>query len=175
MKIGVVSDTHGGVDGFRRVLPFVVTCDLIVHAGDVLYHGPRNPLPEGYDPRALAELLNGLRVPLVLSRGNCDADVDQLLLKAPLLSPYAFLFVDGMKILVVHELGNPLPPYPVDVVIFGHTHRWGLEAKEGILYLNPGSPTLPKDCEPSFAVIDTALKVASVLDLGGDIMATREL
>lgn len=174
MKIGVVSDTHGGVEGFSRLLPFLRTCDLIVHAGDVLYHGPRNPLPEGYDPKALAELLNGLKVPLVVSRGNCDADVDQLLLRVPILSPYAFLFAEGLRILVMHELGDP-PPYEVDIIVFGHTHRWGLEAREGVLYLNPGSPALPKGSEPSFALIDTALRTASVLDLKGDIMATEEI
>lgn len=174
MKIGVLSDTHGGGRSFLALLPFVETSDLVVHAGDILYHGPRNPLPEGYDPKGLANSLNGLKVPVVYSRGNCDADVDQLLLRCPIQAPYALLFVDGLQILVLHELKGEELPYRVDIVIFGHTHRWEMFSKDGILYLNPGSPSLPKACEASFAFIDTSQRVASVLNLRGDIMATQK-
>ena len=80
MKIILISDIHGSVTAFRKSLQFAPSCDLILNAGDVLYHGPRNPIPDGYNPKELAETINELNVPFICAAGNCDAAVDQAVL-----------------------------------------------------------------------------------------------
>jgi len=92
VKIGLVSDTHGSVKTFQKVLsgPFQ-RVDLILHAGDILYHGARNPLAEGYDTSGLAALINELRIPALIAKGNCDSDVDQFVLDIPSCLPMCLL------------------------------------------------------------------------------------
>lgn len=153
LKIGVISDTHGSASAWARVINGVFRdVQLIIHAGDVLYHGPRNPLPEGYDPPGLAAALNSLQVPLVVSRGNCEAEVDQLMINWPLQAPYAFVQIESLRLLVHH--GHNLNPeeqlaqagrYGVDFFICGHTHIPVLKREKGVIILNPGSPSLPKN------------------------------
>jgi len=176
-RIFVVSDTHGGLSNwekFRR--EFLKEADLLIHAGDVLYHGPRNPLPEGYDPRGLVEELNNLKVPLVFCRGNCDADVDQLLLRYPLSFPYAYCFVNGCKIVVTHYLeGIRVEDFQVDLLICGHTHVPTIERRGKTMILNPGSLALPKGSSPSFAIIDLEEGKAEVLSLEGEVLKRANL
>jgi len=156
LKIGVTSDTHGDAEGWRRAIagPFAGV-DLILHAGDILYHGPRNPMPAGYDPAALAELINRAPAPVIIARGNCDSDVDQLVLELPIQAPYAFVVIEGVRIVVSHgdEFGleNPVPriakvaeKYGLDMFVCAHTHEPLLEHAGGALIMNPGSPALPK-------------------------------
>ena len=88
MKIAIISDTHGSITAFNRAMEVAGPCDFIVHAGDILYHGPRNPLPEGYKPQELANAINALDVPFVAAAGNCDAPIDQALLSVPIQAPY---------------------------------------------------------------------------------------
>jgi hypothetical protein len=156
MKIGVMSDTHGGVAGWQRAIAGPLAgVDLVLHAGDLLYHGPRNPMPAGYNPAALAELINRAPAPVIIARGNCDSEVDQLVLEFPIQTPYAFVVIEGLRIVVSHgdEFGlqNPVPgiakvaeKYRLDVFICGHTHEPLLERAGGALIMNPGSPALPK-------------------------------
>ena len=80
MKIGVLSDTHGSLTYLEKALDTLSDCDILLHLGDVLYHGPRNDLPEGYNPKAVIEILNNLDN-LTIAKGNCDADVDQMVIK----------------------------------------------------------------------------------------------
>ena len=87
MKIGVMSDTHGSLPYFEKALDLLEDCDVIFHIGDVLYHGPRNDLPEGYNPKGVIEKINNLDN-IIITRGNCDADVDQMVIKHPIQSPY---------------------------------------------------------------------------------------
>lgn len=159
MKIGVISDTHGSLSVWEKAYDkFLINTELIIHCGDLLYHGPRNPLPAGYDPGALLIEINALEKPLVLVRGNCDAEVDQMVLDYPLEAPYAHLFIDGFRILVHH--GHLELPAKAkngnDLIISGHTHLPGVKQENGVIYLNPGSPALPKDKgeTPTLAVID---------------------
>jgi putative phosphoesterase len=167
MRIGVVSDTHGSVLAWRRALD---NCfpqpDLILHAGDILYHGPRNPMPEGYDPAALAQAMNEAPAPVVVVRGNCDSDVDQLVLDWPIQAPYALVQQENLRIMVNH--GEEITPesaselvrrYGLDIFISGHTHHPVAEATESGVLLNPGSPSLPKwewegEAVPTAAVIE---------------------
>lgn len=152
MRIGVVSDTHGSLKAWKSTLDrLLASADIIVHAGDLLYHGPRNPLPDGYDPAALAHEINESPVPLVIARGNCDSEVDQAVVDWPVQEPYAYCFAEGLRILVHHgHVISPerLQPYinkdTCDVFISGHTHIAGISMNSGVLCLNPGSPSLPK-------------------------------
>ncbi len=185
MRVGIVSDTHGSAAVWKELLGGLFRdVDLIIHAGDVLYHGPRNPLPRGYDPQGLAELLNNSPVPVVFARGNCDAEIDQLLITWPLQSPYSFLQLGSLRLLVNH--GHELSPeglcslgsrYRVHVVVAGHTHVPLLKKENGVLFVNPGSPALPKDPAkgPTVALLDPeGLRLLS-LETGAVLERARDL
>jgi putative phosphoesterase len=164
MKLGIISDTHGGLKGWERALAGpLLKVDLILHAGDLLYHGPRNPYPEEYDPSTLALALNHSPAPLLIARGNCDAEGDQLLMDYPIQSPYVYIHIDNVAILMLHghemevddlwELGDR---YRVNLLISGHTHIYKLLQKGPLTLVNPGSPSLPKGEEiPTVALLDT--------------------
>jgi putative phosphoesterase len=140
--------------------------DVLLHAGDVLYHGPRNPLPQGHDAKSLAEAINAYEGRLVVARGNCDADIDQLVLDVPIQAPYALVVVEHRYILVHHghlasgaDMVSLMRRYRADLVVTGHTHVPVIErpaGEEGGLILNPGSPALPKtgDRRGTVAVVD---------------------
>lgn len=159
MRIAVISDTHGSLYWFNQAIKTLGDCHYIIHAGDVLYHGPRNPLPEGYNPKELAEQING-RPRILIARGNCDADVDQMVIKHPIQSPYLLLHLGGHKILVDHGYQHHKESYiqrakdlGVDLFIYGHTHIKELYRDGQLVILNPGSTALPKDDIHSAAVI----------------------
>lgn len=161
MKIGIVSDTHGSLTAFQRVLDVFGPCDFMLHAGDILYHGPRNPLPVGYNPQGLAEAINRLTVPFITAAGNCDAPIDQVLISVPIQSPYALFCTDKFRVLVNHghekseeELLELSIKWGVNILVTGHTHVKRLEKKDDIILVNPGSCALPKDGTPSVAVMD---------------------
>jgi len=168
-RIGVISDTHGSLLGWRQALDNCFRgVELILHAGDLLYHGPRNPMPDGYDPAALAQALNESPAPLVVVRGNCDSDVDQLVLDWPIQAPYALVQHEGLCIMVSH--GEDVTPeataqlierYRLNVFVSGHTHHPMAELSRNGVLLNPGSPSLPKwewrgEAVPTAAVIEGA-------------------
>lgn len=173
MRIGIISDTHGSLPAWEKAMAdLFMGCDLIIHAGDLLYHGPRNPLPQGYAPRELAVAINKAPQPVVIARGNCDADVDQVMLSWPLQAPYAFLQIEGLRVLVNH--GHGMEPgaiqaqaqrFQVQLFIYGHTHIPELKVENGIVYLNPGSPSLPKGegRRATVALLDGGL--VSLIDL----------
>ena len=102
MKIGVISDTHGNVSALRKALPFFEGADLIIHAGDVLYHPPRLGCAEDYDIPAFVEILNNLQTAVLIARGNCDPEVYEELLEMPVQSPYAMADLQGVRIVVSH-------------------------------------------------------------------------
>ncbi len=151
MKIGIISDTHGRIDAWKKAEKIFVGVDAIVHAGDVLYHPPRLGYTEGYDIPALAEALNTTETPIIIAQGNCDAPVYEELLNIPVQSPYAFAEIEGTRIMVHHghiyndeamvALGKK---FKADIFVTGHTHIPVLERRDGIIFLNPGSPSLPK-------------------------------
>ncbi|MDI6870297.1 MAG: phosphodiesterase [Bacillota bacterium] len=172
MKIGVISDTHGSLPAWRAAFNrYFSDADLIIHCGDLFYHAPRNPLPEGYAPLALAEALNECRVPLVIARGNCDSAVDESLLKWPLAAPYAYARWEGRTVLAWHE-GEVRPEaaevvrrYKPDLFLVGHTHKGRVWRDGTCLCLNPGSPALSKlpGGRPTVGVVDD--QGVRVLDL----------
>ena len=151
MKIGIVSDTHGRIDVWRKVEEAFADTDIIIHAGDVLYHPPRLGCVEGYDIPAMADALNDSPTPIIIAQGNCDAQVYEELLDIPVQSPYAFVEFEGLRIVVNHghllkkkqmiDLGKH---YKADVFVTGHTHVPMLERVDSLVLMNPGSPSIPK-------------------------------
>ena len=144
MKTGVISDTHGYLTAWvKAVNDYFSKVDLILHGGDVLYHGPRNPMPDGYQPAALSSAMNSCPVPILICRGNCDADIDQQMMDIPIQSPYVTVWIDRLKAIILHGDGLT-EAYRLDLVITGHTHIHQIREGEGYVILNPGSPSLPK-------------------------------
>ncbi len=172
MNIGVISDTHGSITAWREAYQkFLQNTDLIIHCGDVLYHGPRNPLPEGHDPKNLAVELNSLSKPLLIVQGNCDAEVDQMVLEYPLESPYSHIYTPDFKILAHH--GHHWSPETTpakisslyNIIISGHTHVPEIRRINQTIYLNPGSPALPKNeaKTPTIALIEkNGIKIVDI-------------
>lgn len=156
-NLGVLSDTHGSLAAWKSALELFKDCDGVLHAGDVLYHGPRNAIPVGYTPAELADEINLYSGTIFISRGNCDADVDQMIL-TPLLAPYVSLWWNGKKILMMHGDNFPLLrqmafDFHADLVISGHTHIASVSRERNTIFLNPGSTTMPKGKDPASAAI----------------------
>ncbi|MGC8861980.1 MAG: phosphodiesterase, partial [Armatimonadota bacterium] len=144
MKIGIISDTHGNIDAWRKALSFFEGADLIIHAGDVLYHPPRVGWMQGYDIPALVEALNNSEIPVVIAQGNCDSQVYEELLKMPVQSPYALVEVGGIRLVVNHghllnreAMLDTARRYKAGCFIHGHTHVPELELCGGVLLVNP--------------------------------------
>lgn len=150
MKLMIASDIHGSsyycrqmVDAYHRE-----QADRLLLLGDILYHGPRNDLPEGYDPKAVIDMLNPLKNEILCVRGNCDTEVDQMVLEFPILAEYCLLELEGQTIFVTHgHHYNPqnLPPLKTgDILLNGHTHIPANQNMETCTYMNPGSVSMPK-------------------------------
>ena len=159
-KIMIASDIHGSALWCQRMLEVYEKegCGALLLLGDILYHGPRNDLPEGYDPKAVIFMLSEVSDKLFCVRGNCDTEVDQMVLPFPILSETALLFVDGKTWFACHGHragANPtagdLPRLPAgSVVLSGHTHIPVMETNaEGVTLLNPGSTSIPKGGFPA--------------------------
>jgi putative phosphoesterase len=162
MKLMIASDLHGDATCTAALLQQFKTsgAERLVLLGDLLYHGPRNDLPAGYAPKKVIALLNEVRDSLICVRGNCDTEVDQMVLNFPILSDTACLFVDGRTYIAAHGHHAPPPLREGDVLLGGHTHVPVLEMRttdNGLSYLhiNPGSVSLPKENSPhSYVIID---------------------
>lgn len=155
MKWMIASDLHGSSYYCRKMLEAFERegADRLFLLGDLLYHGPRNDLPREYAPKEVIPLLNGKKEKLLCVRGNCDAEVDQMVLEFPVLADYAVLPVGRRLIYATHghiyHVKNLPPLAPGDVLLHGHTHvpAW-TEFGQGNLYLNPGSVSIPKENSP---------------------------
>ncbi len=173
-RIGVISDTHGDIQAWRAAWRIWGDIDFVLHAGDVLYHGPRNPLPRDYAPADLAEAINNSEVPLFVARGNCDSDVDAMVLDCPLESRQVVVCWEGKLIFMEH--GDNFSRFreralrcEADLAICGHTHVGSVVREGKTLFLNPGSASLPKGRDPaSVAFIDR--EGLSVVTLDGELL-----
>lgn len=171
MKWMIASDLHGSAYYCRKMLEAFERegADRLFLLGDLLYHGPRNDLPREYAPKEVIPLLNGKKEKLLCVRGNCDAEVDQMVLEFPVLADYAVLPV-GLRLIYathghIYHVKNLPPLAPGDVLLHGHTHvpAW-TEFGQGNLYLNPGSVSIPKEDSPH-----------SYMTLEGNTMQWKEL
>ena len=152
--------------------------DSVLVLGDVLYHGPRNPLPDEYLPKRVCEILNPLAPQILAVRGNCDSAVDETMLAFPLSTGFSWLMVDSLRIFVTHghDFGpGRLPPLREgDVLLYGHTHVPQAEMVEGIALCNPGSLALPKHGLPrSYGILENRL--FRVMTCGGEVHMSLDL
>ena len=151
MKLLIASDIHGSAYWCGRLLELISAenPDRVLLLGDLLYHGPRNDLPRDYAPKKVIPMLSEIKEKIVAVRGNCEAEVDQMVLPFPCMADYAQLLVDGKLFHLSHgHHQNPenLPPLPQgSVFLFGHTHVKLDTVVNGIRCLNPGSVSIPKD------------------------------
>jgi putative phosphoesterase len=173
MKLLIASDIHGDADCCRALLNAAEreNAEKILILGDILYHGPRNDLPEGYAPKKVIEMLNAASDKLLCVRGNCDTEVDQMVLSFPILSDTAFVYDGEEKLTLYMSHGHKyspdnLPPISGRAVfLYGHTHLLGKTEKNGIPCVNPGSVSLPKGGnEKTYAIYEGGKITVKTLD-----------
>lgn len=151
MKLIIASDIHGSAYYCRMLLDAFEKekGDRLLLLGDILYHGPRNDLPRDYAPKEVIAMLNTLKDNILCVRGNCDTEVDQMVLDFPILADYAILSVGDKLIYATHgHKFNEMTPPPLskgDILLCGHTHVPKLTECEGFVYMNPGSVSIPKE------------------------------
>ncbi|WP_163193064.1 phosphodiesterase [Clostridium thermarum] len=155
MKLIFISDIHGSIYFAKKAIEasLVEDADYIVLLGDQLYHGARNPLPKHYNPKEVASLLNSYAHKIIAVRGNCDSEVDQMVLNFPIMADYSNLLYNGRRLFLTHGHKFNIDNIPKlnrgDVLIYGHTHVPLALKKGDIFIINPGSITLPKEDYPN--------------------------
>ena len=151
MKYLIASDIHGSAYYCEKVIESFERekADKLLLLGDILYHGPRNDLPEEYAPKKVISLLNPLKDKILCVRGNCDTEVDQMVLEFPILAEFCLISYNNTMIFVTHGHKfntTSLPPLSKgDILLHGHTHVPKCEKCGDIMYLNPGSASIPKE------------------------------
>ncbi len=147
----IASDIHGSEYYCKKLLEAYKKeqADRLILLGDILYHGPRNDLPKDYNPKAVISMLNDMKEDILCVRGNCDTEVDQMVLEFPVMADYAVLCVDDRMIFATHGHKfneNNLPPlHEGDILLNGHTHIPKCVEHDTYVYMNPGSVSIPKD------------------------------
>lgn len=176
MKLMIASDLHGSAAWTRRLLRAYhrIQPDRLILLGDLLYHGPRNDLPDEYAPKTVIPMLNAMKDEIIAVRGNCEAEVDQMVLEFPVMADYAQLVLeDGRTLFLTHgHLFNPenLPPLRKgSVFAFGHVHVKHGEWKGDIAVVNPGSVSIPKDGTHSYMVYENGVFTTYNLENGEEI------
>lgn len=175
MKLMFASDIHGVLRGCEKMLAAYrrERAERLILLGDLLYHGPRNGVPEGYDPIGVTALLNNAKRDILCVRGNCEAEVDQMVLEFPVLADYMIIMADSFSFFCTHghrHNRENLPPLKDnDIFLYGHTHIQKAERWDGILAVNPGSVSLPKNGNPSTYMVyeDGSF---SIRDMDGELV-----
>lgn len=178
MKLLIASDIHGSLAAALRLADIMEkeSPDSLVLLGDILYHGPRNPFPGEYDPAKVVDTLNSFSDKIIAVRGNCDSEVDQMVLSFTLAEPSAWIFTEGERILAAHGHRHNLASIRKsanlaegDAFLSGHTHVPTARLHEGVHMWNPGSLSLPKeDFPPSFGIFEGGR--FSVISLDGETL-----
>lgn len=151
MKLMIASDIHGSAYYCKKMVDAFTeqNADKLLLLGDILYHGPRNELPRDYCPKDVISMLNLMRDKILCVRGNCDSEVDQMVLDFPILAEYALICADGKTVFATHGHTyncNNLPPLREgDILLHGHTHIPVIKNMGRYTYVNPGSVSIPKD------------------------------
>ena len=171
MKMLIASDIHGSayycrklLDAWDREQP-----ERVLLLGDILYHGPRNDLPEEYRPKEVLAMLNARKESILCVRGNCDTEVDQMVLEFPILADYAWIAADGHRVFATHgHVYNTknLPPLRAgEILLHGHTHVPAWEDHGTFRYYNPGSVSIPKgDSQPMYMMLEDGVFTWKTLD-----------
>ena len=180
MKWLIASDIHGSAHWCRRLVDAFHTekADRLLLLGDLLYHGPRNPLPEGYAPMETAPMLNDLRDVTLSVRGNCEAEIDQMVLTFPAMAEYALFDLGKALVFATHghiyNAQTPPPLRPGDILLHGHTHVPVCEEHDGFLVMNPGSVSMPKNGTPhSYMTAENGVFLWK--DFDGTVFMRREV
>ncbi|HBU12482.1 MAG TPA: phosphodiesterase [Clostridiales bacterium] len=174
MKLMIASDLHGSYHYAKKMAALYERTGAarLVLLGDLLYHGPRNDLPEGYAPMDVAALLNEMKHELLCVRGNCDADVDQMVLQFPITAESVILYLKGRMVFATHgdvfHADHPPLIGGKDVLLHGHTHISAAVDTGRYIYLNPGSIALPKDGHHSYMLYENG--VFQVRELSGEML-----
>ena len=151
MKILIISDIHGSSYYAEKIkeIENKEKPDQIILLGDLYYHGPRNDLPKDYNPKSVIELLINIKDKILCVRGNCDTEVDQMVLNFPILADYAVVPVKDKLVYLTHGHNfneNNLPPMADgDILLHGHTHVPKCVDHGNYIYMNPGSVSIPKE------------------------------
>ena len=171
MKLLIASDIHGSAYYCRKLLEAYKKeeADKLILLGDILYHGPRNDLPEEYAPKEVIAMLNPMKQEILCVRGNCDTEVDQMVLEFPILADYGFLYERGRMIFMAHGHvfnENHLPMLKKgDILLHGHTHVPVCREHEEYIYMNPGSVSIPKEgSEHSYMTYEDGIFIWKNLD-----------
>lgn len=171
MKLMIASDIHGSAHYLQELLAqyHQERPDKLLLLGDILYHGPRNDLPKGYAPKEVISLLNAMKEEILCVRGNCDTEVDQMVLDFPILADYCILYERERMIFAthghIHNVSNPPMLKAGDILLHGHTHIPVSEEFDGKYYLNPGSVSIPKNGSPhSFMILEDGIFTWKDLD-----------
>lgn len=160
MKLLIASDIHGSAYWCGRLMEAVdrEQPDKLILLGDLLYHGPRNDLPRDYAPKQVIEMLSARKEKIMTVRGNCEAEVDQMVLPFPCMADYGAILQEDKTIYLTHgHLWNPekLPPLESgSIFLSGHTHVKMDKMVGGVRCLNPGSVSIPKDGSNSYLLYE---------------------
>lgn len=180
MKILFASDIHGSEYYTRKLTGKYreLSCDKMILLGDVLYHGPRNDLPKGYNPKEVIKILNSMSDEIISVRGNCEAEVDRMVLDFSCMSDYFVMFEKGRMFFITHghlfNCENPPKMKHGDILIHGHTHVQTIEKFNDNLYINPGSVSIPKENNPpsfmiyengKFTIYDFEMKILNEVSI----------
>ena len=180
MKLMIASDIHGSaywcgkmMEAWQEEKP-----ERLVLLGDLLYHGPRNDLPRDYSPKQVIPQLNALKEKILCVRGNCEAEVDQMVLEFPVTAETMILFLDGKTVYATHGhlrgRQNPPPMPRGSILLHGHTHVQAMEDTGDFLYLNPGSVSIPKEGnDHSYMVYEDGEFIIKSLTTAGEIRRYR--
>lgn len=147
MKYIIASDIHGSAFWCKKLIQAFEreNADKMILLGDILYHGPRNDLPTEYAPKKVIEMLNALHGKVVSVRGNCDAEVEEMVLNFPVSGDFAMMEMSGKTVFLTHGHIKCPPLAKGDILIQGHTHVPVCEEKEDYTLINPGSVSIPKE------------------------------
>ena len=184
MKLMIASDIHGSAYYCKKMVAAYQRehADRLLLLGDILYHGPRNDLPKDYDPKAVISLLNPLKQEILCVRGNCDTEVDQMVLDFPIMAEYCLLELNGQTIFATHgHHFNPQNPPMLkdgDILLNGHTHIQANQNMGTYTYMNPGSVSIPKEGSAhGYMIFDGAFTWkdldGNVLDISSNASAAR--
>ena len=170
MKLLIASDIHGSAHWCRKLMELAQReqPDKLILLGDLLYHGPRNDLPRDYAPKQVIPMLSQWQEKIVAVRGNCEAEVDQMVLPFPCMAEFTQLLADGKTFYLTHghhSSPEQLPPLPEgSIFLSGHTHIKLDTVCSGIRCLNPGSVSIPKDGSHSCMIYENGNVSVCILE-----------
>ena len=171
----ICSDVHGSIDSFKRVIDFFVVnkFDKLIILGDLLYHGPRNDIPEGYNPKEVIKLINSLKNKVIMVKGNCESEVDQMVLDFKIHENFV---LDNILLTHGHHINHLNPTIDISIkhVFHGHSHIIKKDVINNVAYVNIGSITIPKEnTARCYGILEN--DVFSIYDLKDNLILKHSL